>query len=354
MWLRSSRVRRGWRSIIRILKTHYPGFVFGLPQRSEEIPVFVYHDVEPDEFSADLTFLRENGYRTLTTEEFLKTNGNVKGQRSVLLTFDDARSNFWETAFPLLEQFNVQVTLFVPSHWVGRRESVSHNCPCKKTVSFMTWQQLKACKHSGLVDIQSHGHRHALVYHSDRLVDFVTPEALRRYDIFDWPMRNNGQKDIQGFPPLGTPIYEATPLLSSSYRLFESENVTAACQKFVKEKGNKNFFKSPDCYRSLLRYHQGQAGMSGHFQRMNKEAFQRQVRSDFTQAKKLFENETGTPPRYFAAGESLLFASRICRRRVRCIRLCEIAVNRGENHGIRSVVREVGPRRRTRGNGVVA
>ena len=42
----------------------------GLPLPPGELPVFVYHDVDPAQFAGDLEFLRRNRYRTLSLGEF--------------------------------------------------------------------------------------------------------------------------------------------------------------------------------------------------------------------------------------------------------------------------------------------
>ncbi len=48
------------RTLARISRTRYPGFVFGLPLSRREIPVFIYHDVETPAFARDLEFLNRN------------------------------------------------------------------------------------------------------------------------------------------------------------------------------------------------------------------------------------------------------------------------------------------------------
>ncbi len=85
--------RRRRRSLGRLLRTRYPPFLLGLPRWSPQAPVFVYHEVEAAAFEADLRFLTENGYRTLGADEFVACGG--RAARAVLLTFDDARRNFW-------------------------------------------------------------------------------------------------------------------------------------------------------------------------------------------------------------------------------------------------------------------
>src|SRR5262245_26182782 len=114
------RARRAARSVAGALRTHYPGFVFGLPLRSDFVPIFIYHDVEPAQFAADLEFLRRNRYRTLSLGEFLASRDrkSAPNGRDVLITFDDARRSFYDNALPVLRDFGARAILFVPTQWM--------------------------------------------------------------------------------------------------------------------------------------------------------------------------------------------------------------------------------------------
>ena len=281
------------RSIARIARTRYPRFLFGRPLRPGEIPVFVYHDVDPEAFASDLAFLRNNSYRTLSTEEFVQHVAERAGGRAVLLTFDDARRNFWEVAFPLLRHFGACATLFAPTYWVGDGR---HGGTAEKDM-FMTWDEMRTCRASGLVDVQSHAHRHALVFTSARLVGFASPQALAQYDIYDWPMRRDGEGDVQGRPPLGTPVYEATPLLSASFRVLEDQAAARACQEHVAARGGERFFARPKWAAELRTVHQERAGRAS---QMGAREFDDLVASEFVLTRRLFQEELGVAPRYLA------------------------------------------------------
>ncbi|MEW6299078.1 MAG: polysaccharide deacetylase family protein, partial [Thermodesulfobacteriota bacterium] len=289
------------RSVRRALQTHYPRFLFGRPLREGEIPVFVYHDVDATDFAADLAFLRDNGYRTLSTDEFVRRFRTQDGGRSVLLTFDDARRNFWEIAFPLLCEFGARATLFVPTYWIGeRRTSDGKEQASPGRNMFMTWEELRTCARSGLIDVQSHAHRHALIYTSSRLVCFASPRLLARQDLYDWPMRREGETELLGFPPFGTPIYEAAPLLSASSRVIEDGAAVRACQEAVAGAGGAAFFASRGWALRLWKVHQAFAGRAPGPTRMGEKAFRALVASEFLLSKRLFETELGQAPRYLA------------------------------------------------------
>jgi peptidoglycan/xylan/chitin deacetylase (PgdA/CDA1 family) len=276
-------LRRLLRTAARVSRTRYPGFIFGLPVMRGEIPVFTYHDVETQDFARDLEFLRSNGYRTLSLEEYLVArNGGRRPTRAVLLTFDDARKSFWTVALPLLRTFDARAVLFAPTFWM-------------QDDLFMSWQEVRACVESGLVDVQSHAHRHALVATSPQLVDFAHPEALQRFDIYDWPMRDLHGVEELGRPAPGTPIYRSMPLLSAERRYVESGELTQACREFVQRNGGDEFFRQPDWRQRLADEHRrlGER-MRGRF--MDEQAFQALVASEFELSREQFRKHLACPP----------------------------------------------------------
>lgn len=281
------------RTLGRISRTRYPGFVLGLPLSRREIPVFIYHDVEPAAFASDLEFLRRNHYRTLGLDEYLAAReGRVRPGRSVLLTFDDARKSFLSVALPLLRQFDARAVLFAPTYWMQRAEHAADDL-------FLSWEQLRACAESGHVDVQSHAHRHALVATSPHVVDFANPSALARFDIYDWPMRCIDSKDELGKPALGTPIYRAAPLLSAQCRYLENGDVTRACRELVENRGGPEFFAQADWRTQLARtFDEHARGAPG--QIMDPAAFQNLVASEFELSRDELKRHLGYAPHCIA------------------------------------------------------
>src|SRR5690606_32142056 len=221
--------------------------------------VFTYHDVDAAELDGDLDFLERNGYRTLSLDEFRERIRGARGapERCVLLTFDDARKSFWEVAFPLLARRGARAALFVPSFWIGERNVSARDAT---PPGFMTWPQLAECAASGLVDVESHGHRHTLVFTSARLAGFATPRALETYDLFDWPMRRERRIDRCGRAPLGTPIYESLPLLSATHRYVEPALPALTCRSLVEAEGGARFFAKGSALTELKAAYAAVAG----------------------------------------------------------------------------------------------
>jgi peptidoglycan/xylan/chitin deacetylase (PgdA/CDA1 family) len=291
MELAFTRARRTARSVLGALRTHYPGFVVGLALPRGEIPVFVYHDVDPAQFAGDLEFLRRNRYRTLSLAEFATAAERGSGDRGVLLTFDDARLNFYTSALPVLREFNARATLFAPSYWMSAPAGAADR------ERFMSWGQLREAARSGLVDVQSHAHRHALVFTSARVLEFANPHTLARYDIYDWPMRDGASGEQLGRPALGTPIYAATPLLSARRRFIEDPAVTEACVDAAAGLGGPAFFERKDWISHLRRVH-SLAGTPGRW--ADEASVSALLASEFEQSRELFLCQMGYSPQYLA------------------------------------------------------
>ena len=286
---------RAAHGVLGLLRTRYPRFVFGLPQAAGDIPVFIFHEVEREAFARQLEYLHANGYRTLALAEFLALTARKsrpRNARQVLLTFDDARLNFHQHALPALRASGAHATVFAPTLWMGTARPTASE-------RFMSWAQLKECLDSGLVDVGSHAHRHALVFESDRLAGFATPRLLERYDVYDWPMRRDGGGDRLGRPAPGTPLYGAAPLLSARTRYLESPTLRDACTALVERAGATDFFSRPDCYSRLMKLHSSRAAsLPGRY--ASEAEFRALVASEFEQSRAAFEKHLGFAPTAFA------------------------------------------------------
>ena len=265
------------------------------------LPAFIYHDVEAGDFERDLEFLEKNGYQTLTTDEYVRMKCDDEMEKAVLLTFDDARRNFFDVAFPLLQKYHAKATLFVPTRWVD---------PCQQDITqmqqadlpefmFMKWDELLVCARSELVDVQSHAHRHALIYSTSELIGFCTPELIAKHDIYDWPMRHEKGIDILGPPPLGTPIYESLPLLSAQHRLLEDDAASDQCRQYVTDNGGGAFFTRSQWPQELRSFH-SKITTNAHWTKQSPEDFVALVESEFNRSNECFCQHLGYLPQYLA------------------------------------------------------
>lgn len=160
---------------------------------AKAIPALMYHHVNPhqgdlvtltpQEFETQLRYLKEKQYRSLFLDDlvrFLKGEDSFP-ERSVVLTFDDGYLDNWVYAFPLLLRYRIKATLFCVTSWVGEGaarpragaaaprdlpEILPHRQAKKRFGEkgrggeAANWSELGEMLASGLIDVQSHTHRH--------------------------------------------------------------------------------------------------------------------------------------------------------------------------------------------------
>lgn len=79
--------------------------------------------------------------------------------RFVVFSFDDARSDFYTRAFPILKKYNIPSTLNVITNFLSDKEKKSRiNFPSSN--SGMTKENLLECYESGLIEVACHGANH--------------------------------------------------------------------------------------------------------------------------------------------------------------------------------------------------
>jgi peptidoglycan/xylan/chitin deacetylase (PgdA/CDA1 family) len=293
-----------------LLLRRYPAFVTGGDLAPGEIPVFVFHGAEPASFSRKLAHLADNGYATLTADEYVAV---LRGERqapsrAVVLTFDDGRGSFWSVAAPLLQRHDMKAVVFlVPGRVPGRpgplpptlddveagRAPASALARDDGEDALMSWPEVEALARSGLVDFQSHTLRHARVHTRPQLAGFVTPASRRGYDAFDQPLLWDGDRDLPGEEaPLGAPLLRSAPRTSEEARFYEDPAIRAACVSEVAASGGEGFFLRTD-WESRLRRLFRQTRVTGRLETPEERA--EAIRSELAEARRLIEERTGRP-----------------------------------------------------------
>ncbi len=264
--------RKNWPDIYGILARHYPDFVFKGTEASlaDEIPVFVFHSVRPQEFEAQLRYLHENGYRTLRAQELLAVlaEGKAAPPRSVVLTFDDGTASLYSVAWPLLKKYGFTAISFlipgcIPEQapslpaWADyERGAVSEQDLLEREQGdfpLCSWPEISEMHESGVIDFEAHTMYHHLIHVSPQLVDFIHPN----YDFYFYAnihvpvYYSNGRPDYTRDVPYGTPVYRAEPRLSAYRQYFDREEVRRECVAFVQENGGEAFFQQKNWRKQL-------------------------------------------------------------------------------------------------------
>jgi peptidoglycan/xylan/chitin deacetylase (PgdA/CDA1 family) len=130
------------------------------------IPILMYHRVPHADdctthpyyctntttqaFSAQMRFLHERGYRTVSvTEAYRQAQTGLPARKLMAITFDDGYQDFYTNAFPILNRYGYSATMFLPTAYIG-------DAPRRfKDVECLTWSQVRELRRAG-VEFGSH------------------------------------------------------------------------------------------------------------------------------------------------------------------------------------------------------
>src|SRR5262245_32596442 len=142
--------------------------------------VLIYHrvgrrsssevDLSRTAFAEQMAHLAESG-SVVTLDEGLAALAEPDADRRpmVAVTFDDGTADFADEALPVLVDHRVPVTIYVATRFVDEGLSFPHDGPP------LSWTALRDAHTTGLVDVGSHTHSHALL---DRLPPDELPDEL--------------------------------------------------------------------------------------------------------------------------------------------------------------------------------
>ncbi len=127
-------------------------------QENNYATVLIYHkfntpespstSIDSDIFEAQLRYLKDNNFRVLSMDDFLKfLKRGIFPPRSVLITIDDGYRSVYEYAYPLLKKYGFAFTVFLYMEGVGRYPD------------YMTLKQMKELLNYG-VTFGNHSYSH--------------------------------------------------------------------------------------------------------------------------------------------------------------------------------------------------
>ena len=106
------------------------------------------YNVPPEDFRAQLDYLAEQGYTTITMLEYMKAKkGKMEmPERPIILTFDDGYENNYLEMLPILEEHGMKAVVYMVTNQIGQK-------------GYLTWGQLREMQKRG-VEIGSHTANH--------------------------------------------------------------------------------------------------------------------------------------------------------------------------------------------------
>ncbi len=133
--------------------------------RELRVPILLYHyignnpnpkdiardalSISPDKFTAQMKYLHDNGYNTITLDSLYPAlmNGGSLPPKPVIVTVDDGYEDFYYNAYQILRQYGIHATVFIPTGLMNQGY-------------YLTWAQIKEMAGSGLITYGAHSVHH--------------------------------------------------------------------------------------------------------------------------------------------------------------------------------------------------
>ena len=138
------------------------------------IIVLMYHRFEENkypstnikiaDFVKQIDLIKKYNFNFINAKDFKSSLINLKSNKKILLTIDDAFKSFYEQAWPLLKNEKIPFILFVNTREVGSN-------------GYMTWEQIREVSKEKFVHIGNHSYSH------DYLVDKPDDEIIKDIDL---------------------------------------------------------------------------------------------------------------------------------------------------------------------------
>ena len=134
---------------------------YQMHKHASGVPVLNYHQINDrdenaltihtDQFEAEMKYLADNGYHTITPAELIAAwdEGKELPEKPVIITFDDGYVDNYKNAYPILQKYGLKGTIFIVSDYIGTYPN------------YLTWAMAEEMQSSGLIDIESHTLSHA-------------------------------------------------------------------------------------------------------------------------------------------------------------------------------------------------
>lgn len=198
-----------------ILVRYYEKYIHA-EEQEYKIPILLYHHLSeteaesdtvlsPANFERQVKLLYENGYQTVSFEDLLQfvENGKKMPEKAVVITFDDGYYSNYEYAFPILQKYGFEATIFVIGHSIG--QDMYKDTGYKITPHFGT-QEMQEMLASGLIKIHSHTydmHQWSAYESGDVIRENMLPLAGESEEEYTQALRQDVEKQDKIFAECG-------------------------------------------------------------------------------------------------------------------------------------------------------
>lgn len=112
----------------------------------------------PELFSEHMAMLHREGYSAIGLPDAVKLlKQGALASNTVVITFDDGYRDFYQNAFPVLQQYSFTATMYLPTAFIGDHNLVFKGREC------MNWTEVRELAQAG-ISFSSHTVSHPKLY----------------------------------------------------------------------------------------------------------------------------------------------------------------------------------------------
>lgn len=147
------------------------------------------YEVGVGAFKSHMRIIADKGFTVINLNDAIeKMRLGSLNQKIVVITFDDAHTNIYKNAIPILKEFKYPATIFVPTGLAGKQDIFSDLNAIGQDI--MTWTQLKDIIDSGFF-VGSHSVNHYNLNDLDEIalnheINVSYDDLKRNIGIYDY------------------------------------------------------------------------------------------------------------------------------------------------------------------------
>ena len=127
-------------------------------------------------FIKQIELIKKNGFSFVNANNFEKNLVNLKKEKKILITIDDAFKSFYDQAWPILKKDKIPFLLFVNTREIG-------------SSGYMTWNQIQEISKEKFVHIGNHSYSHE--YLVDKTDDDISDDIKLAISDFKKNLKYN-------------------------------------------------------------------------------------------------------------------------------------------------------------------
>lgn len=129
------------------------------------VPIIMYHSilrskngkyiVHPDTLEADLNYIKENGYTTITITDLINYvySDSPLPEKPIIITFDDGHYNNLTYLLPLLEKYDMVAVISIVGNYT---DSYSETNETNPNYSYLRWCDINDMMKTNRIEFQNH------------------------------------------------------------------------------------------------------------------------------------------------------------------------------------------------------